>query len=99
MSNRTSLLAQLIVDKYAHHLPVNRSLSKCFCKVDGAIALVPALPDEWAEGFVKGLLARGGFQIDMNWNAGKMATLTLYAKKGGSCRIRSAIPLKLGINS
>jgi alpha-L-fucosidase 2 len=54
----------------------------------GAIELLPALPEEWATGSVKGLRARGGFEIDIEWEDGSIVKASIYSKKGGSCRIR-----------
>jgi alpha-L-fucosidase 2 len=61
---------------------------------DGAIHLLPALPDAWKTGSVKGLKARGGFEIDIKWENGVLATATIKSSLGGSCRLRSYIPLK-----
>ncbi|WP_297087364.1 glycoside hydrolase family 95 protein [uncultured Draconibacterium sp.] len=47
------------------------------------IHLLPALPDAWPQGLVKGLCARGGFVIDMEWNEGKLAKVNVTAKNGG----------------
>ena len=61
---------------------------------DGAVHLLPALPDAWAEGNVKGLRARGGYEVDMTWVAGKLAETTVRSTIGGTLRLRSAVPLK-----
>ncbi len=50
----------------------------------GKIELLPALPDAWTSGSVKGLCARGGFIVDMVWEKGKVTTVSVYASKGGS---------------
>jgi alpha-L-fucosidase 2 len=55
--------------------------------------LLPALPKAWPSGSVKGLKARGGFEVDMTWADGKVVTLTLKSGLGKRCRIRSASPL------
>lgn len=60
---------------------------------DGAIQLLPALPDKWANGSVKGLLARGGFEVNIEWKNGKVSKVKIYSKLGGNCRIRSYDPL------
>lgn len=60
---------------------------------DGFIYLLPALPDRWKNGQVKGLVARGGFVIDMTWKNGKLTAATIHSKNGGNCRLRSAVAL------
>ncbi len=62
---------------------------------DGAIDLLPALPDYWkSEGRVKGLVARGGFELDMEWKEGRVTRLAVTSRIGGNCRLRSASALK-----
>lgn len=60
---------------------------------DGAVHLLPALPDAWADGSVKGLCARGGFVVDMAWEKGKMTQAKVLSTIGGTLRIRSYQPL------
>lgn len=56
---------------------------------DGTIHLLPALPDVWKEGSVKGLRAKGGFEIvDLTWEDGKVVRLEVKSTLGGNCRIR-----------
>ncbi len=55
---------------------------------DGAIYLLPALPDDWKKGSISGLVARGGFTIDMAWENHKITKLIIYSALGGNCRIR-----------
>jgi len=61
---------------------------------DGAVHLLPALPDMWAKGEVRGLQARGGFDISMKWANGTLLTAVVRSKIGGTLRLRSYVPLK-----
>ena len=55
---------------------------------EGYIQLLPALPDELSSGEVKGLVARGGFVIDMKWDNGSIESLVIHSRLGGNCRIK-----------
>ncbi|GHB84777.1 glycoside hydrolase family 95 protein [Persicitalea jodogahamensis] len=59
------------------------------------IQLLPALPAAWAQGTVKGLRARGDFEIDMAWEEGKLSTATVRSEAGGTCRIRTLNPVRV----
>jgi alpha-L-fucosidase 2 len=61
---------------------------------DGAIHLLPAIPDAWKSGSIKGLKARGGFEVDIQWSNGEFASAEIESSLGGNCRIRSYVPLK-----
>jgi alpha-L-fucosidase 2 len=64
---------------------------------DGAVHLLPALPDAWQkEGTVSGLKAIGGFEIiEMKWENGKVTKLIIKSNLGGNLRIRTPNMLKL----
>ena len=61
---------------------------------DGALHLLPALPSQWKEGEVKGLRARGGYEVSMKWADGKLQTATVSATLNGKLRLRSYVPLQ-----
>jgi alpha-L-fucosidase 2 len=62
---------------------------------DGAIFILPALPDIWQNGSVKGLRARGGFEIEsLEWKNGEISKIIIKSNLGGNCRIRSYNKLK-----
>ncbi len=54
----------------------------------GEIELLPALPKAWPNGSVKGLRARGGFELDVQWKDSKLINVTVRSLTGGSCRLR-----------
>lgn len=62
---------------------------------DGEISLLPALPDEWKNGNVTGLKARGAFGVDITWKDGKLAEAAIQSERGGNCRVRTSIPVKV----
>ncbi len=65
---------------------------------DGFIKLLPALPDEWGEGEFKGLCARGGFELDFQWQNKKLTALKILSKAGATCRIETNPNVKITNN-
>jgi alpha-L-fucosidase 2 len=54
----------------------------------GYIELLPALPTEWKDGEVRGLVARGGFVVDIKWKDGKITESKIFSRHGGLCTIK-----------
>ena len=54
----------------------------------GFIHLLPALPDAWKDGEVKGLCAKGNFELDICWKNGNLFAVTILSKNGGNCEVR-----------
>jgi len=61
---------------------------------DGAVQLLPALPDAWRSGSVNGLVARGGFVVDMEWDGAQLTKAVIHSRIGSVLRIRSYVPLQ-----
>ena len=60
---------------------------------DAGIELLPALPAAWPAGRVRGLRARGGFEVSLEWAAGRLLTAQIQSRLGGVCRVRTRVPV------
>jgi alpha-L-fucosidase 2 len=54
----------------------------------GEIHLLPALPSALPRGRVKGLRAHGGFEIDLDWEAGELISARIHSRPGTDCTVR-----------
>ncbi len=54
----------------------------------GFIHLLPALPDAWENGQLKGLCAKGNFELSFSWDEGELLSVKILSKSGGKCSLR-----------
>jgi alpha-L-fucosidase 2 len=59
------------------------------------LSLLPALPEQWKNGSVSGLRARGGFDVDMAWSEGSLSKAIIKANYDKPCRLRTKAPVKV----
>ena len=62
---------------------------------NGAIHILPALPDDWSEGNISGLRAYGGFDVSIEWKHNKVQKIIIKSNLGGNCRLRVANDVRL----
>jgi alpha-L-fucosidase 2 len=63
---------------------------------DGALHLLPAIPDEWPNGTVNGLRSRGGFEVvSLEWKGSRVARAVIRSRIGGNLRLRVPNKIKL----
>lgn len=60
---------------------------------DGGLDLLPALPPAWTTGSIRGLRGRGGFEVDLAWNDGRIARGSITSALGGPCTVFSRWPI------
>ena len=62
---------------------------------DGTVHLLPALPQAWRDGSVKGLKARGGHEVSFSWSEGRLYEASVISSHEGECRLRAQDPFKV----
>jgi alpha-L-fucosidase 2 len=60
---------------------------------DDELHLLPALPDAWRAGAVKGIVGRGGYVVDIDWQGGRLKQARILATRDGRCVIRTREPV------
>ena len=53
----------------------------------GCIELLPALPTEWEKGSINGIVARGNFTLDIEWESNKLKLAKIISNAGGKCKL------------
>lgn len=62
---------------------------------EGYLFLLPALPSVWKKGHIKGIRARGDFEVSISWEDNRLKKAVIYAGKGGMCRLHTLQPVKV----
>jgi len=65
---------------------------------EGVIDLLPALPSAWKNGQFKGVCARGGFELNLQWSEGKISGVDILSKAGRECRINPGVSVVVKSN-
>ncbi len=65
---------------------------------NGELRLLPALPKAWSAGSVKGLCARGGFEVGIAWKDGDLTRASIRSKLGRECKLRTSSRVRVTSN-
>lgn len=68
-------------------IPQIMNMMLVFSRV-GRIDLLPALPAAWPAGSIRGVRARGGFELDLEWSQGKLRRVGIHSLVGGKTKVR-----------
>jgi alpha-L-fucosidase 2 len=61
----------------------------------GEVSLLPALPDAWPSGAIRGLRARDGFTVDFTWRTAAVTSVRVVSEQGARLRLRTSVPLRV----
>ncbi|MCM5527932.1 glycoside hydrolase N-terminal domain-containing protein [Parasegetibacter sp. NRK P23] len=61
----------------------------------GELHLLPALPEAWSEGEIKGLKARGGYEVALQWKDKQLANAVIIASQNGNCVVKTSVPVQV----
>jgi len=79
----TAGITEMLLQSHERYTDPKAPAAECY-----VIDLLPALPQAWPAGSVKGLRARSGFEVDIQWRDGKLLQATVRSLTGGSVRLR-----------
>ncbi len=98
--DRSLMMGTNLAPRNAYELDYNTGATAGIAEMllqshQGYLHLLPALPEAWPNGQLRGLCGRGGFVVDLTWQAGQVTTATIHARVDGPCRVRATEELTI----